>query len=176
MQDQFPNQYYNQMSNQFMQNQFMPNQFNQQFNRQMATLQNSQQQFNQQFDNRMMQNQFDFILVNSFEEIEQFKMDRNQRVWFMLENEPVIAAKISDNVGLTKIRSFKIFEFDYKQEKQKIAEASQLNNEKNAASNIDEIMNTLRSEIDEKFIKLKSDIENNVLELLDKKGEVNTNG
>ena len=75
--------------------------------------QQSQQQMQQ---TQGVQQVFDFIPVNGYEDVRSFYMKPNQRVWFRFQNEPVIALKFSDAVGSSDTKYFRIYEFDPGQE------------------------------------------------------------
>lgn len=60
---------------------------------------------------QQQQGSFDFVRVNTYDDIKNAYVERGQRVWFMLQNDPVIALKMTDNVGRSETTYFKIFEF-----------------------------------------------------------------
>lgn len=66
---------------------------------------------NAQNISQQMQQAFDFIPVRGFEDVKNFYVKPNDRLWFRFINEPVIALKFADNTGLADIKYFNITEF-----------------------------------------------------------------
>lgn len=122
-----------------------------------------QNQMQNQMQGQMQDNNFDFILINSLEEIDHYQIGKNQRVWFMHQSEPVIAVKISDNLGKTDTRYFNIFEFDPK--KQKAEQETQELNKFVTSEMFDNFMESVETKINKKF----EEMENSFLELIGSK-------
>lgn len=60
---------------------------------------------------QQMQQAFDFIPVNSFDDVKSFYVKPNERYWFRFQNDPIIALKFADSAGIAEIKYFNITEF-----------------------------------------------------------------
>lgn len=67
-------------------------------------------------------NNFDFIRVNSYDEIREFFVPANSGAWFMFQEDPIIAYKFANEMGVPDTKYFKFFEFDPKEEIKQSAE------------------------------------------------------
>lgn len=141
------------------------NQMNQQqmYQQQQGYPMQRNQMYQNQMQGQMQDNNFDFILVNSLEEIDHYQIGKIQRVWFMHQSEPIIAVKISDNLGKTDTRYFNIFEFDPK--KQKAEQETQELNKFVTPEMFDNFRESVETKINKKF----EEMENSFLELIGSK-------
>lgn len=61
---------------------------------------------------QQMQQAFDFIPVRGFEDVKNFYVKPNDRLWFRFINDPIIALKFADSAGVSDIKYFNINEFN----------------------------------------------------------------
>lgn len=111
-----PNQFtgYPPPTNPFMQNGVNPN-----FNNIMQS-QNQMQIPQQQFQNQYPQTQpFDWIRVNTLDDIKSVTVNPGEKAWIMLKNEPIFAVKIADSMGMTNTEYFKFEPYDPSSEQSK---------------------------------------------------------
>lgn len=113
-----PNQFtgYPPPTNPFMQNSVNPNP---NFNNIMQTqnqMQISQQQFQPQYPQPQT---FDWIRVNTLDDIKSVTVNPGEKAWIMLKNDPIFAVKIADSMGMANTEYFKFEPYDPSSEKSK---------------------------------------------------------
>lgn len=113
-----PNQFtgYPHPTNPFMQNGINPTP---NFNNIMQS-QNQMQIPQQQFQNQYPQTQpFDWIRVNTLDDIKSVTVNPGEKAWIMLKNDPIFAVKIADSMGMANTEYFKFEPYDPSSEKSK---------------------------------------------------------
>lgn len=73
-----------------------------------------QPQQRQQDQTQQPARNFDFIRVNSYDDIKSFFVPPYGNAWFMFQEEPIMAYKFANEMGVTETKYFKFFEFDPK--------------------------------------------------------------
>lgn len=63
-------------------------------------------------------NNFDFVPVNTVDDVKSYFVEQGTKVWFRFQNDPVIAVKLSDGYNPSEIHYFRIEEFDPSQQVQ----------------------------------------------------------
>lgn len=93
----------------------------------------------QQFQPQYPQSQsFDWIRVNTLDDIKSVTVNPGEKAWIMLKNEPVFAVKIADAMGMANTEYFKFESYD---------PSSQQSKKSVTYATIEDI-NELRSEIE----------------------------
>lgn len=113
-----PNQFtgYPNPTNPFMQNGINPTP---NFNNIMQS-QNQMQIPQQQFQNQYPQTQpFDWIRVNTLDDIKSVTVNPGEKAWIMLKNDPIFAVKIADSMGMANTEYFKFEPYDPSSEQSK---------------------------------------------------------
>ena len=113
-----PNQFtgYPHPTNSFMQNGINPTP---NFNNIMQS-QNQMQIPQQQFQNQYPQTQpFDWIRVNTLDDIKSVTVNPGEKAWIMLKNDPIFAVKIADSMGMANTEYFKFEPYDPSSEQSK---------------------------------------------------------
>ena len=121
-------------------------------NQQQQSQQNAQMQQTNQRQQGSMVNQsdgFDFIRVNSVDDIKGFYVPAYGHAWFMFQDEPIMAYKFANEMGIAETKFFKFFEFEPS------SEDKQEQSDVNGSFASKEYVKTL----EEQIAKIKSDLE-----------------
>lgn len=82
--------------------------------------QNQMQIPQQQFQNQYPQTQpFDWIRVNTLDDIKSVTVNPGEKAWIMLKNDPIFAVKIADSMGMANTEYFKFEPYDPSSEQSK---------------------------------------------------------
>lgn len=74
----------------------------------------------QQFQNQYTpQQSFDWIRVNTLDDIKSVTVNPGEKAWIMLKNDPIFAVKIADSMGMANTEYFKFEPYDPSSEQSK---------------------------------------------------------
>lgn len=108
---------------------------------------NNANSYNQQFQQQPHQSQapggLDIVTVQTIQQVEQIQINPGQRRLVMVQNEPVVAMRTADNMGLASTEYYQLVKFDPNTRATAQAADNKYITEEQLESRLRELMNTI---------------------------------